>query len=225
VSIGSIQSNYPTNHWARPASLRSGNDEARRSGPSATQGAAGSVQGGFGPAVPSGPWSGPSGSGANSASAAPANPLQSLASDIQAMLIQAQGAAATGSQTSVATPVTSTPAASGAAAAISPEQKLAADLQSLLSGSQSTAPHARTANANPADATGQTAHHHHRHHEGNGEASGATAVASSGTTPATANSAASGNPAVSQILAAGIAQALKAYGGTGTSPGTPVLTT
>jgi hypothetical protein len=141
------------------------------------------------------------------------------------MLIQAQGTAATGSQTSVTTPATSTPAAGGAAAAISPEQKLATDLQSLLSGLQSTAPNARTANANPADATGRTEHHHHRHHEGGGEASGATAVASSSTTPATANSAASGNQAVSQILAAGIAQALKAYGGTGASPGTPVLKT
>jgi hypothetical protein len=103
---------------------------------------------------------------------------------------------------------------------------MAADLQTLMSDLQSgRSPNARTASTNPSSATGQTEHHHHHHHHG-GEASGARASASSGApSGAAAAPAGSAGQAVSQLFAADIAQALKAYGGANAAPATPALTT
>ena len=227
MSIDSLQTNHWTNPWARNVSSQSEKHTTWSAAPSAAAGTTGSVRGGFSPAVPTGPWSSQGGSGSNSASTTPANPLRTLASDIQAMLIQAQGtAAAADSQTGTAAAQTS-----GGATAASPEQTLATDLRSLLSDLQSGATaNARTANANPADAAGRTEHHRHHHrHEDGGGASAATAVASSstaaGTTTASAGSAAGFDQAVSRVFAADIAQALRAYGGASAATTTPVVTT
>jgi hypothetical protein len=144
--------------------------------------------------------------------------MQSLASDIQAMLIQAQsGAASAGSASTAATSVPG-----GATATLTPEQKVAADIQTLIGDFQSAAPpNAQTANSNPTAPVGQTEHHHHHHGHG-GEASGATAVAgASGTGAPAANSSTSSNQAVSQVFAADITQALQAYAGASSAMPTP----
>lgn len=55
--------------------------------------------------------------------------------------------------------------------------QLASDIQAMLIQSQSTNP--QTASVDPTDSVGRTQHHHHNQHHGDdGDASGATAVAS-----------------------------------------------
>jgi len=149
------------------------------------------------------------GAGPSGTPVAPANPFEQLASNIQAMLIQAQSTtAASGTSTT------------GGAAAVSPEQNLATSLQTLMNDLQpSTAPNAQTASTNPTDPVGQTEHHHHHHREADGDASGATAVAST-----TANSVTGEDQAVSQVFAADIAQAIQSYGGASASSMMPALT-
>jgi hypothetical protein len=144
--------------------------------------------------------------------------MQSVATDIQAMLIQAQStAAAPASGTSTAI--------SASTAAVNPQQKIAADLQTLLGDLQSaTSPNAQTASTSPAGPVGGTApHHHHHHHEEGGEASGATSVAGA-STPAATSSNSTGDQAVSSMFAADITQALQAYGGSGAAGLMPNLT-
>jgi len=193
MSISSLHSNHAANHWARPAAPRPDNHPRWST---ASKGGSGSpVQAGAGS-----PAAAPS--ALDSASAASTNPLRNLASDIQAMLIQAQGTAAAAHKPT-------TPAAGGGPSATGPEQKLATDIQTLLSDLQIAAtPNPRTANANPADTAGRPERHHHHHHERGIEATGASAVASSNG----ANPLNNGNHAVSRIFAAEIAHALKAYG-------------
>jgi hypothetical protein len=162
-----------------------------------------------------------------STAALPSNPFQALASDIQAMLIQAQGGAAT--------PAAST-SVTGTTTAVSAEQQMATDLQTMMTDLQgataqttaaSTADStSRTASTNPADPTGQSQPHHHRHHheDGGGEASGSSAVASS-STPSGSTSAetTTDDEAVSQMFAADVTQALAAYGGNAGSSMMPAL--
>jgi hypothetical protein len=151
--------------------------------------------------------------------AAPANPFQQLASDIQAMLIQAQGS------TTAQTAATATPTTASGATADSTGQNLATNLQTLMNDLQSGGtPNAQTASTNPADPVNQTGHHHHHHHhEDDGNASGATAVAGS-SPPAGATATTSDDHAVSQLFAADIAQAIRSYGGVSASSMMPALT-
>ncbi len=234
MSIGSLQSDYWANQWASSAASASANSSPWSTGSTAAPGVATPVQGSFDALQQGGPWSSQDDTGTTGASASSSNPLQNLAADIQAMLIQAQSTAATESQTATATtaaqPATAVSATSGGTAAVTPEQKLATDLQTLLSDLQpATTPATQTANASATDATGQTEHHHHHHHHGGGgNASAATDVAStsttSGTTAATTGSTTSGDQTASQIFAADIAQALQAYGGVSPATTTSVLT-
>src|SRR5258708_954592 len=139
--------------------------------------------------------------GTSDASTSSANPLQSLASDIQAMLIGAQNGTALGGGTG-----------SGA----SPEQKRATDLQTLLSDLQTaTSANTQTANSNPTAPDGTAVHHHHHHHHGGGEANGAFDVAAAAPT---GTQAASGHS-----VAADIAQAIRAYGGGSIAAAFPML--
>jgi hypothetical protein len=173
--------------------------------------------------LPAGPWSNQGASGTTNTAA---NPMQSLASDIQAMLLQAQGASAAVSGTGTA----------GGTTAITPEQQAATNLQTLMSDLQagtSTSPNAQTqtqtASANPAAPTGQTEpHHHHHHHGGGGEGGDALAAAgsstASGSTATTTSSSTSDDGQVSQVFAADIAQALQAYSGTSATTTMPSLT-
>jgi hypothetical protein len=214
MSIGSVQSNPWSNPWDQSVSSQSGTSAASSSG----------VQGSFGPPMPNGPWSGQDSGGTTAT--APANPFQTLASDIQAMLIQAQD---TGAATAAAGTSASATASAGGTA-LTPEQQVAADLQNMMTELQSSASSStQTANANPADPTsqtgqtGQTEHHHHHHHGGGGEASGATAVADASTT-ATTTAATAGDQSESQALSVDFTAAIQAYSGANASSLMPMLT-
>jgi hypothetical protein len=140
----------------------------------------------------------------------PASSFQALASDIQAMLIQAQGSATAGGA-----------ASSASADAVTPEQKLAADLRTMMSNLQgSGSPNARSASTDPTsvDPGGASGHHHHHHHL-HDEARGSTAVADATGTGQTGTGQTGNVKAVSRILAANITQALSAYGGGSSSTG------
>ncbi len=135
------------------------------------------------------------------------NPFQQLASDIQAMLVQAQGGTGTAAAATTATTGTT---------ASDPEQQLATDLQTLmnqLQGSQSGT--SQTASAEQTGATGQAHGHHHRHHEDT-DTDASAATQASATTPPSGSTASANTQAVSQTLAADIVQALSAYGDAGT---------
>jgi hypothetical protein len=186
VSIGSVQSNPMVNPWTESVAPRSGSTTAWNAASN----------------MSCDPQSG--------TTAAASNPFQNLASDLQAMLIQAQGSATT-------TATASATSAAGGTTGTTLEQQLATDLQSMMNDLQGTASTStqtaatQTASANPADPTGQAQpHHHHHHHGGGDEASGATAVASTppGTTATSAD-----DEATAQIFAGDITQALAAYGG------------
>jgi hypothetical protein len=198
MSVGSVQ----TNPWTASMAAQSG---TAQSGPSRA--------GGKWSAAPTPP---PDATGPAPASTS-TNPFQSLASDIQAMLIQAQGTTSTGTATGApATTATTTP-----------EQGLAADLQNLMNAFQSgqspaqtgTTSSAQTASANPADAPNQAEpHHHHHHHHGGGAGDAGSITAAAAPTPppasgpVTSGSGMVANQAVSQAFAADIVQAIQAYG-------------
>ncbi len=231
MSIGSLQTTPRANPWNSASS--SGANAAGSASSTSSTGISIPFQGSFGPAVPNGPWS-RVGGGQPSPASASANPLQNLASDIQAMLIQAQTAAATASGTTTAASATAsgtTSAASSGSASVTPEQAVANDLQSLLNNLQSSlSPKGQIANADPTGTTGQTEHHHHHHHrEGGGDSNGATAVAGaatpSGTQVATPGAQSGGDQAVAGVFAADIAQALQAYGATALSASMMAVTT
>jgi hypothetical protein len=201
MSVGSVQSNAWLPPWEQSAS-------------SAQSGASGTS---FNSALPAAGTQAASGQGAAS------NPFQSLANDIQAMLIQVQSTAGAGAQPVAATGTSATTPSTSS----SPEQQVATDLQSIMSemqgvGSTTT----QSATADPASATGQTQHHHHHHHEGGGgEASGASEFASgSASSTAGSSSTGSGDQALSQMISSDIEQALQAYGGTTTAGPTSLLT-
>ena len=194
MSIGSLQSNPWPNPWDTATAAQTG---------TAGNAAAASEISQFEETVTAWASNGAlSGQDATATNAPSANPLQNLASDIQAMLIQAQSAAGADDTPTTADPV----------------QSVATDLQTILGGSQSGgAANSQTANANPTAPTGQTEqhHHHHHHHDGDGEANAATDVA------AASGSAGAGSPtttqlssdqAVSSIFASDIAQAIESYG-------------
>jgi hypothetical protein len=210
VSIASAQSNPWANPWAASSTSQSGTNAP--TGPCVE---INEVQANFSTSVANAPDQ--NATGMSGTSTSPANPLQTLASDIQAMLIQAQSAAPTGA------------AAAGTTQATTPEQNVASDLQTLLGDIQGTvAPNAQTANSNAAAPTGETEpHHHHHHHEGDGEANGASDVATAATTSdtgtSTAGSQLTSDQAVSSIFATDIAQAIQAYGGGGSSAAMPAL--
>jgi len=215
VSIASLQSNPWANPWAASSTSQAG-----ASAPTGPYVEINDAQASFSTSASSQTAAGMSG-----ASTSPANPLQSLAADIQAMLIQAQSAAATGATTA------------GTTQATTPEQSVAADLQTLLGDIQGTVagtvagtatPNTQTANSNATAPTGETQpHHHHHHHEDGGDANGASDVAaasaSSSTGASTAGSQPASDQAVSSIFATDIAQAIQAYGGASTSAAMPAL--
>jgi hypothetical protein len=211
VSIASLQSNSWANPWAASATSQS-----RASAPTGSFVEINEVQANFSTAASKAPWSGQNAAGMSGASTSPANPLARLASDIQAMLIQAQSAGPTGAA-NASTPQAATP---------TPEQNVATDLQTLLGDIQSAvAPNTQTANSNATAPTGGTEHHHHHHHhEGGGEANGASGVAATSPGPgaSTAGSQFAGDQAVSSTFASDIAQAIQAYGG-GASAAMPAL--
>lgn len=206
MSIDSLQSNPWTNPWSASAASQSGTNAAGGSASTGPFAEINQLQANFGSSAPNSAWAGQSSVGTNDASLSPANPLQSLASDIQAMLIQAQDTAASGV---------------GTAQAATPQQSVAADLQSILGDLQgAAAPATQTANADPTAPTGQTEHHHHHHHQdGDGEATGASDVAAASTTAAPSTN----DQSVSTIFASDIAQAIQAYGGGSTDPAMPAL--
>jgi hypothetical protein len=190
VSIGSLQSNP----WAASFASQSGIGASRRSVPRPPPGASGPAQGGSSARWFSSPQGGSGTPAAGIAGTGSGNQFRSLASDIQAMLIQAQStttaqaAAITGSGTSTgaastgATSSGSGANAAGGSVAVNPEQKLVADLQSLLSnprsGQSGGSAGTQTASINPAAANAPAPRHHHHHHEaGNG---GGSDIASAG---------------------------------------------
>jgi hypothetical protein len=123
--------------------------------------------------------------------------FQQLASDIQAMLVQAQ------SGTSTAAPST--------------EQQLGADVQALVARLQDN----QTGNGQTtqsATATQAQPHHHHHHHH---EAGSATSASASSTSTGSESST---DQTVSQAMAADIAQALQAYGSSPPTSTAAVLT-
>lgn len=175
------------------------------------------------------PWPSQSASGTGAQVTPPTSPFQQLSTDIQAILLQAQGASST--QTASATTAAST--TGGTTAAATPEQQLATDVQTLLAqlqdGQSGSATSGQTASASQTGATtaAQPHHHHHHHHAASGEEGGDAVGAAGGTTPTTATSAntppdastsASAAPSsdrtVTQAFAANIMQALQVYGGT-----------
>jgi hypothetical protein len=159
--------------------------------------ATGSAEGSFPPSPPTGSWSTQSTALNAGKPAAGGNSLQTLASDIQAMLIQAQGAVQ-GNASTQATGVSTT---------------------------SRTATGTSVANASPTDPATQTGHHHHHHH--GGEASGASAVAQSSGVSSGAVAAPSGaiaSQAVSRVFAGGIAHALRIYANATSAATIPAVT-
>jgi hypothetical protein len=237
MSISGVQSNP----WPDP-SMTSGSHaiaSGRGKGvPHPACDATGPAEGSFAPSPPTGSWSTESTAQNGGKPAAGGNPLQTLASDIQAMLIQAQGVV----QGNASTPATGASTTSGTAAAdssasVSTEQKLAADLQTFLNNlgaNSGGSPSATTggngtgtsvANASPTDPATQTGHHHHHHH--GGEASGASAVAQSSGVSSGAVAAPSGaiaSQAVSRVFAGGISHALRIYANATSAATIPAVT-
>jgi hypothetical protein len=205
VSIDSLQSSPWTNPWSTYAGARSGSNAASGA---AAAGPFAQLQEGFSASGAGAPWPGQNAAGSGDAGTSPANPLQSLASDIQAMLIQAQSSAATGGLTGSTT------------AAATPEQSVTNDLQSLLGGTQpAAAPNAQTADSNPTTPTGETVHHHHHHHGNGDDTNGVSNVAGASTTATQT----AGDQSVAASFATDIAQAIQAYGGGSLAAATPVL--
>ncbi len=176
------------------------------------------------------------------------DPFQQLASDIQAMLLQAQGGTAAPAATSVGSATTAANAAGGSTVA-NPEQQVASDAQAMLaklqSGQTGSGSTSQTATASQTGASEAQPHHHHHHHEGGGsqpggDAGAMTAGTSSAGTTGSSTATASGSPnsgsgstttsaslgdqAVSQAFASDIMQALQAYGGTPSGVASPGLT-
>jgi hypothetical protein len=211
VSIDSLQSNPWANPWAASTASQSAGSTPGSTAPTGSFLEIDQVQATFSTAAANGP--GQNAAGMSAAVASPANPLQNLASDIQAMLIQAQNAAAQSG------------ANGGTKAAATPAQSVATDLQTILGDIQAAiAPNTQTANTNPTAPNGETGHHRH-HHQHGGDANGASnvAAASSGSGTSTAGSQLASDQAVSSIFATDIAQAIQAYGGSSTSATTPAL--
>jgi hypothetical protein len=216
MSIGSLQSNPWANPWA---ASQSGTGAPGASAPTGPYIEISQEQATFSSSASNAPWSNQDTGGTNGTTISPANPLQSLASDIQAMLIQAQSTAAAGGATGSTT------------ASASPAQNAATDLQTLIADIQSavtqsgTEPTAQTANSNPTAPAGQTEHHHHHHHGGGGDASGASDVANASSNSAVVNTGSqqASNLAPSSIFATDIAQAIQAYGGDSASTAMPAL--
>jgi hypothetical protein len=209
VSIDSLQSNPWANPWAASNGSQSAGNTPGSTAPTGLFIEIDQVQATFSTPAANGP--GQNAAGLSAAGASPANPLQNLASDIQAMLIQAQNTAAQSG------------ANGGTKAAATPAQNVAADLQTILGDIQAAiAPNTQTANSNPTSPTGETGHHHHHHHHG-GDANGASnvAAASSGGGTSTAGSRLASDQAVSSIFATDIAQAIQAYVGGSTSATMP----
>jgi hypothetical protein len=222
MSIGSLQSNP----WATSQSSTGAPGASAATGPFAE---ISQEQATF--STSASLWSDQNAAGTNVATLSPANLLQSLASDIQAMLIQTQS-------TSPASGVSA-----GTTANASPGQNAATDLQTLMGDIQSaitesgttesgttqsgTTPNAQTANSDPTAPAGQTAHHHHHHHHGDDDASGAREVANAATSSdgavATSGSQLAGDQAASSNFATDIAQAVQAYGGAIATAAMPAL--
>jgi hypothetical protein len=224
VSIGSVQSNPLSNPWTQLSQSGTGTTSGSATGSDTS--VAGQAR--FGSPLPRGPWSN---QGTSVTGGTAANPMQSLASDIQAMLIQAQSTSA------MQTAGTTGSSAASGTGAVSPEQQAATDLQTLMNDIQAgasgqsgaSAPSsAQTASTTPTDPTGQSEHHHHHHHEEGGAGSGASAVAasstSSGATMAVESSTNSVDQQVSQVFASDIEQALQAYSGAAAATTMPSLT-
>jgi hypothetical protein len=237
MSISGVQSNP----WPNPSTASGSRAIAsgREKGvPPPACDATGPAEGSFAPSPPTGSWSTQSTARNGGKPAAGGNPLQTLASDIQAMLIQAQGVVqgnastpATGASTTSAT------ATADSSASVNPAQKLAADPQTFLNnlgansgGSPSPSVGANAtgtsvANANPTDPATQTGHRHHHHH--GGEASGASAVAQSSGVSSGAVAVPSGaiaSQAVSRVFAGGIAHALRIYANATSATTIPAVT-
>lgn len=173
-------------------------------------------------------------SGSNRDASGTATPFQQLAADIQAVLVEGQGAAATsttstaGTSSGSGTTATST---AGGTTSNDPAQQLAAAMQAIyaqMQGSQSGSDPSMQASAtNQTDATSEIQPHHHHHHHGGGTSAGAsetgeTTASSTGTAPGT--SASSNVQAASQTFAADVLQALRAYASTGSSTASSGLT-
>jgi hypothetical protein len=245
MSISGVQSNP----WPDPSAASGSRAIASGRGkgvPHPACDATGPAEGSFAPSPPTGSWSTQSTAQNGGKPAAGGNPLQTLASDIQAMLIQAQGPVqGNASTTATGASTTSGTTATDSSASVSPAQKLAADLQTFLNnlgansgGSPSATTGANAAgtsvanatgtsvaNASPTDSATQTGHHHHHHH--GGEASGASAVAQTSGVSSGAAAAPSGafaSQAVSRVFAGGIAHALRIYANATSAATIPAVT-
>ena len=238
MSIGSIASNtsFP------PYAARSGTGGAWGAFPPSPADTGRTAQGSLATARLS-----PDASGTGASAAGPVSAFQQLSSDIQAMLLQAQGGTAAQATTTTGAGGTSTSTgvgAIGATTAVTPAQQLATDIQSILAqlqGNQSaSSANGQTATASQAGASGEARpHHHHHHHEGGSPEGGDMAAGSGDTTAssttatsaattsgrsAATTSASSNDRAVSQAFAADIMQALQAYGSASSTATAPGLT-
>lgn len=150
------------------------------------------------------------------------NPFASIASDIQAILVQAQASASQGTASASASSTSGTSGSSdstGTTAASSPEQDLINQIQSLISniqggGQSSTSQTASTDPSGPVGAAGGH-HHHHHHHGGQDSTSASTAIASSQGTDTTSSG--TTDSSLAQSLAGDIVRALQSYAGAGQS--------
>ncbi len=212
MSIDSIASST----WARPFASQSGVGGVGQADPPPPPNAGGTIQ------------DSPSISGSTSAVGI-ANPFQQLASDVQALLVQAQGGTA---------PTTAT-SATGTTTGAGPEQQVATDLQTLMAqlqaGHTGSDPNAQAGTTGQTGATSQAQPHHHHHHHGGGTGAGMDAAtqigatsASSATTASAATSAGTAASAsdqtTSRAFAADILQALQAYGSKASGAAVPGLT-
>lgn len=215
--------------WPQPFPSQSGVGATANNPPVAPAGTSGTTQGNT-----AAPWS-----SQNSPESGTGNVFQQLAADIQAVLVEGQGATATPAAATTGTstaPSTSVASTTGGTATSDPADQLAADLQSIFAQMQSSQP-AGDAGAQPpaagqaaAAGQGQPHHHHHGGHAaagasgGTGTGSISAATSTSSAAPAPGAPANSGIQSASQALAASVLQALQAYDSTTSSTLAPGLT-
>jgi hypothetical protein len=211
MSVGSIAANT----WTPPFPPRS---------------TVGSACGGFSPPLSD---ASASTSGTGTSISSSTDPFQQLASDIQAMLLQAQSGTVTQAASTVGSATTGA-SGIGSTTPANPEQQLATDAQSMLAqlqsdqaGSGTTAQTATAGQAGPGEAR---PHHHHHHHQNNSQSGGDTVSGTTASSTTAASAAATSgtssnrDQAVSQAFATEIMQALQAYGSAPSTTAVPGLT-
>lgn len=165
-----------------------------------------------------------SASGSANAQGTWASDFQQLAADIQAVLVQGQGAANTSATTAASTTAAASTAAAGTASGTSsadPARQLATDLQTIASQLQASNGQSSPTGGPGAAGQGEPHHHHHHHHHGGGSEAASSATSSGSSS--SGSSASNDIQNVATTLAADIMQALRSYGSSATSTTTPGL--